>query len=76
MSGTCVLTDHILKFAEGIIVYLRFFPENIKHNLELMGGLNMDEVVMIELVKRGMGRQEAHEIVRTIRWRAASRTCI
>jgi len=30
-----------------------------------MGGLNMGEAVMIELVKRGVGRQEAHEIVRT-----------
>ena len=62
---TCVLTDHILKLAGGIIANLRFFPENIKRNLELMGGLNMGEAVMIELAKRGVGRQEAHEIVRT-----------
>ena len=61
---TCVLTDHILKLAEGIIANLRFFPENIKRNLELMRGLNMGEAVMIELAKRGVGRQEAHEIVR------------
>jgi adenylosuccinate lyase len=62
---TCVLMDHILKLAEGIIANLRFFPENIKRNLELMRGLNMGEAVMIELAKRGVGRQEAHEIVRT-----------
>jgi len=62
---TCVLTDHLLKLAEGIIANLRFFPENIKRNLELMRGLNMGEAVMIELAKRGVGRQEAHEIVRT-----------
>jgi len=48
---TCVLTDHILKLAEGIIANLRFFPENIRRNLELMGGLNMGEAVMIELAK-------------------------
>jgi adenylosuccinate lyase len=30
-----------------------------------MRGLNMGEAVMIELAKRGVGRQEAHEIVRT-----------
>ena len=62
---TCVLMDHILKLAEGIIANLRFYPENIKRNLELMRGLNMGEAVMIELAKRGVGRQEAHEIVRT-----------
>jgi adenylosuccinate lyase len=62
---TCVLTDHILKLADGIIANLRFYPENIRRNLELMHGLNMGEAVMIELAKRGAGRQEAHEIVRT-----------
>jgi adenylosuccinate lyase len=63
---TCVLTDHILKLAEGIIANLRFFPENIRRNLELMGGLNMGEAVMIELAKRGVGRQEAHEQLRSV----------
>ncbi|MBC2696963.1 MAG: hypothetical protein HF976_00100 [ANME-2 cluster archaeon] len=62
---TCVLTDHILKLAEDIIANLRFYHENISRNLELMGGLNMVEAVMIELAKRILGRQEAHEIVRT-----------
>jgi adenylosuccinate lyase len=61
---TCVLTDHILKLTEGIITNLRFYPENIKRNLNLLNGLNMGEAVMIELAKRGVGRQEAHEIVR------------
>lgn len=62
---TCVLTDHILKLAEGIIMNLRFYPENIRRNLNLMKGLNMGEAVMIELARRGVGRQEAHEIVRS-----------
>lgn len=62
---TCVLTDHILKLTADIIVNLRFYPENIKRNLDLMKGLNMGEAVMIELAKRGVGRQEAHETVRT-----------
>ncbi|MBE0523931.1 MAG: adenylosuccinate lyase [Methanosarcinales archaeon] len=61
---TCVLTDHILKLTEGIVTNLRFYPENIKRNLNLLNGLNMGEAVMIELAKRGVGRQEAHEIVR------------
>jgi len=54
---TCVLTDHILKLAEGIIANLRFFLENSKRNLDLMCGLNMGEAVMIELAKRGVGRR-------------------
>ncbi|MFP4655272.1 MAG: adenylosuccinate lyase [Methanohalobium sp.] len=61
---SCVLTDHIIKLGTGIIENLRFYPENIHHNLELLKGLNMGEAVMIELAKRGVGRQDAHEIVR------------
>ncbi|WP_292469793.1 adenylosuccinate lyase [Methanolobus sp.] len=61
----CVLTDHIIKLAIGVIENLRFYPENIRRNLNLLKGLNMGEAVMIELAKRGVGRQEAHELVRS-----------
>ncbi len=61
----CVLTDHILKLINSIITNLRFYPEKIKQNLNLMYGLNMGEAVMIELAKKNVGRQQAHEIVRT-----------
>jgi adenylosuccinate lyase len=60
----CVLTDHIIRLTAGIIQNLRFYPENIRKNLELLNGLNMGEAIMIELSKKGVGRQEAHEIVR------------
>ncbi len=61
----CVLTDHIIKLGIGVIENLRFYPENIRRNLGLLRGLNMGEAVMIELAKRGVGRQEAHELVRS-----------
>lgn len=60
----CVLTDHIIKLGIGVLENLVFYPENIRRNLELLRGLNMGEAVMIELAKRGVGRQEAHELVR------------
>ncbi len=61
----CILTDHIIKLAIGVIENLRFYPVNIRRNLDLLRGLNMGEAVMIELAKRGVGRQEAHELVRS-----------
>jgi len=60
----CVLTDHIIKLGISVLENLRFYPENIRKNLDLLRGLNMGEAVMIELAKRGVGRQEAHELVR------------
>jgi adenylosuccinate lyase len=66
----CVLTDHILQLGISVLENLQFYPENIRRNLELLRGLNMGEAVMIELAKRGIGRQEAHEIVRIAAMRA------
>ena len=66
----CVLTDHIIKLGINVLENLRFYPENIRKNLELLKGLNMGEAVMIELAKRGVGRQEAHELVRTAAMKA------
>lgn len=59
-----ILTDYMLSQMNAILSGLVFFPENIERNLALSGGAVLSERVMIELVKRGMGRQEAHELVR------------
>jgi adenylosuccinate lyase len=61
---SCVLTDHVIRLTTTILQNLRFYPENIRKNLEILKGLNMGEAVMIELSKKGVGRQEAHELVR------------
>ena len=66
----CILTDHILKLGINVLSNLKFYPENILKNLELLKGLNMGEAIMIELAKRGLGRQEAHELVRTAAMKA------
>ena len=66
----CILTDHIIKLGISVLENLRFYPENIRRNLDSLNGLNMGEAVMIELAKRGVGRQEAHELVRTAAMRA------
>jgi adenylosuccinate lyase len=57
---------------KGILQNLIFHPETIKRNLTLTRGLNMAESVMIELVKKGMGRQNAHELLRRLSVKAVS----
>ncbi len=59
-----ILTDYMAKEMNAILSGLEFFPKNIRRNLELSGGAMLSERVMIELAKKGMGRQEAHELMR------------
>jgi adenylosuccinate lyase len=59
-----VLTDHLITLSIRVLTNLRLRPENIEKNLTLLHGLNMAENVMVELAKKGVGRQQAHEIMR------------
>ena len=59
-----ILTDYILSQLISILEGLEFNYDNIKRNLELTRGQILSEKIMIELVKKGLGRQEAHEILR------------
>ncbi len=65
-----ILTDEILKTTEGILGSLVFHPENIRKNLYMSKGLNMAEAVLMRLVEKGMGRQDAHEILRRLSTKA------
>ena len=59
-----ILCDHILTVMTKVMTGLNIREENIRRNLNLLHGVNMAESVMIELTKRGMDRQDAHERVR------------
>ena len=59
-----ILTDYILTQLISILQGLEFNLENIEKNLDLTQGQIFSEEIMIELVKKGIGRQEAHELLR------------
>jgi adenylosuccinate lyase len=59
-----VLADHILQVMTTVMDGLIIREENVERNLAILGGIPMAESVMVELTKRGMGRQDAHEAVR------------
>ncbi|MCD6522971.1 MAG: adenylosuccinate lyase, partial [Candidatus Diapherotrites archaeon] len=60
---SCILIDYMLKQMEyvlnGLIVYKDRMKQNLKEDPFVMA-----ESVMLALVKKGVGRQEAHELVR------------
>lgn len=65
-----VLTDHCVERTKNVVEDLGFHEEEIRENLELLDGVNMAEAVMMELARRGFGRQRGHEAVRRAAMRA------
>ena len=61
-----ILTDYILRQMTAILERLEFDHENIRRNLDMTLGLCLTERVMLELVGKGVGRQEGHEMLRRL----------
>ena len=59
-----IFADHLITLAIRTLSGLQLRPDNIERNLTMLHGLNMAENVMVELAKKGAGRQQAHEIMR------------
>jgi adenylosuccinate lyase len=60
-----ILTDHCIHLMTTVLKGLVINPIAIRRNLAFLHGINMAESVMIELTRRGMNRQEAHERIRS-----------
>jgi len=66
LPEACILTDYMLHIMIGVLSGLQVDEERMAKNLMLTEGLAMSEAVMIALAKKGMSRQEAHELVRKL----------
>ena len=62
LTDACILTGDILQRLVMLLDGLQVFPERMRRNLELSGGLIMAEAVMLRLGAT-IGRQRAHDIV-------------
>ena len=66
-----ILTDWIVYQTNIVFKNLKVFPEKMKKNLEISNGLPMAESLMTALIGKGMGRGDAHELMRKISLKAA-----
>ena len=65
-----VLADHCIRRTKNVVEDLGFRDDEIRENLEALDGVNMAEAVMMELARKGYGRQKGHEAVRRAAMRA------
>jgi adenylosuccinate lyase len=62
LPDTTVLVDWMLTKFDNILDTLIVYPENMKRNLEMMGGLVCSEQIMLALIATGLSREEAYTV--------------
>ena len=63
---SCILVDYMLSLMINVITNLRVNESQMLHNLDLTQGRLMSEAVMMALVRKGVNRQAAHEMLRKL----------
>ncbi|HEY6191037.1 MAG TPA: adenylosuccinate lyase [Bacteroidota bacterium] len=63
IPDSCILLDYMIATITGLVDTLNVYPENMKKNLGLTGGLIFSESVLLALTGKGMKREEAYAIV-------------
>jgi adenylosuccinate lyase len=58
-----ILIDYMLNRFTSLIENLIVYPENMRANLERMGGLIFSESILLHLTKKGLSREEAYGVV-------------
>ncbi|MEI6032985.1 MAG: adenylosuccinate lyase [Verrucomicrobiae bacterium] len=70
LPDSCTLVDYMLVTLTKLVANLLVYPENMKRNMEITGGLYASQAALLMLTERGMERKDAYEAVQ----RAAMKT--
>jgi adenylosuccinate lyase len=62
----CILTDYLLYLMKDIVANMRVDEQRMLSNIDITQGRGMSEAVMIALTRKGLNRQEAHELLRKL----------
>ena len=65
LPDSCLALDYILSIFTRIVEGLRVFPERMYANIESSMGLVFSQRALLELVDRGLSREDAYMIVQT-----------
>lgn len=58
-----ILADFMLARLKELLTHLEIKPSRMKENMELLQGVIYSQSVLLELVRQGMSRDEAYEII-------------
>ena len=65
-----ILVHYMLRKMTGLVQKMIVYPKNMRKNLELTGGLCFSQTVLLALVRKGLTREEAYQLVQRNAMRA------
>jgi adenylosuccinate lyase len=65
LPNTCILTHFMLKEITDLVKHLLVYPENMKRNMNVYGGVIFSQRVLLSLVEKGVLREDAYKIVQS-----------
>lgn len=63
LPDACIILDFMLSECHRLIENLIVYPERMRRNLELTGGLIFSQEVLLKLIEKGVTREEAYQLV-------------
>lgn len=59
----CILTHFMLREMTDLVKHLLVYPENMKRNMNVYGGVIFSQKVLLALVEKGVSREDAYRLV-------------
>ncbi len=70
LPDATILLDYLLVRFREVLEGLRVYPDRMRHNLEMTGGLVFSEAVLLALIGKGLTREAAYRLVQRHAMRA------
>lgn len=70
LPDSSILIDYMLRKLTDVVEGMAVYPDRMRANLDRLKGLVMSEHVMLALVDKGMGKDEAYRTVQAVAMRA------
>ena len=61
LPDSCMALDYILNLFTGVVAGMRVYPRRMRENMELTRGLLFSQRLMLELIEKGMSRDDAYK---------------
>ncbi|MGD9680001.1 MAG: adenylosuccinate lyase [Candidatus Obscuribacterales bacterium] len=63
LPDSTILLDYMIHRFTGIVKDLVVYPDNMRRNLDVFGGVIFSQAVLLKLVEKGLSREDAYSLV-------------